>query len=49
LVLAYMISNMNMSYSEAIRYVKEKRSVAKPNSGFEKQLRNFSYDLHQKF
>jgi len=49
LLLAYMIANMNMNYSEAIKIMKEKRSIANPNPGFEKQLRNYSYELHKKF
>lgn len=49
LVIAYMICRMKYEYSKAIQIMKTQRSVAKPNSGFEEQLRNYSYDLLQKF
>lgn len=49
LVIAYMINNLQYPYSEAIKLVKSKRSVANPNQGFEKQLRDYSYQIHKKF
>jgi protein-tyrosine phosphatase len=49
LVIAYMIKHKNIPFSEAMRIIKEKRNVAKPNSGFEKQLRNYSYEILKQF
>jgi protein-tyrosine phosphatase len=49
LIIAYLIENANLPYSEAVKFVKEKRAVAKPNDGFDKQLRSYSYDFHKKF
>jgi atypical dual specificity phosphatase len=49
MVLAYIISMKKIPYSKAISLIKEKRAIAKPNSGFEKQLRNFSYDTLKEF
>jgi hypothetical protein len=49
LVLAYLISEHGMPYSDALALVKSKRKCANPNNGFEKHLRNYSYDLNKKF
>jgi protein-tyrosine phosphatase len=49
LVLAYLIKHKSLPFSEALKLVKEKRSIAQPNSGFEKQLRNYSYENLKKF
>lgn len=49
LVLAYLIKHKNLSFSESLKIIKEKRRIAKPNSGFEKQLRNYSYENLKKF
>jgi protein-tyrosine phosphatase len=48
IVIAYLIYNYNMPYSESIMYVKGKRNVANPNVGFEKHLRNYSYEILKK-
>ena len=49
LVIAYLISNRQMPFSEVIKLVKERRKIANPNPGFEKQLRNYSFELLKKF
>jgi len=49
LVLAYMINNMKIPFSEAVYLLKSKRKVANPNPGFEKELRNYSYEILKKF
>jgi protein-tyrosine phosphatase len=49
LVLAYLISEYNMTYSESIKLMKSKRQIANPNTGFEKHLRKYSLELHKNF
>ncbi len=49
LVVAFMIYTKGIPYSKAISLIKSKRAIAKPNPGFEKQLRNFSYDKLKEF
>ena len=49
IIIAYLIYSKKMSYSEAHKMVKEKRSIIKPNQGFEKILRNYSYEVTKKF
>ena len=44
-----MIIKKNMIYSDAIKIMKEKRPCVKPNEGFDAQLRQKSYELHNKF
>ncbi len=39
IIIAYLMKYMNMSYDNAYAYVKDKRIVINPNSGFVKQLR----------
>jgi protein-tyrosine phosphatase len=41
MVLAYLISEKNMSVTEAMLRVKSKRQIALPNSGFLKQLMHY--------
>lgn len=41
IICAYMIKNLNMSYDEAIARIRSLRSNAKPNAGFERQLRAY--------
>jgi protein-tyrosine phosphatase len=43
LVVAYIIQKLSHPFSEAFKIIKEKRTIAKPNPGFERQLRNYSY------
>ena len=45
----YMIIKKNMIYSDAITIMKEKRPCVKPNEGFDRQLRQKSFELHNKF
>lgn len=47
--IAYFIGEKGMTYEEAIKHVKEKRKIANPNQGFEKELREYSYEIHKKF
>ena len=49
LCLMYMIIKKNMFYSNAIKIMKEKRPCVKPNEGFDRQLRQKSFELHNKF
>lgn len=36
MVIAYLIVKQKMSYDNALKFVKDKRSKAQPNKGFEK-------------
>ncbi|CAD8192376.1 unnamed protein product [Paramecium octaurelia] len=47
IVIAYLMRNKGWTYSEAISYVKSKRFVICPNSGFQRQLKNFEKQLRQ--
>ena len=37
-VIAYIMKENNMPLAEAMKFVKSKRSIVQPNSGFWKQL-----------
>lgn len=37
-IIAYLINKKEMLFPDAYKYVKERRKVIRPNSGFEKQL-----------
>lgn len=39
IVIAYLIKEKNMTYSDALRYVKKKRHIINPNPSFAQQLR----------
>lgn len=45
IVIAYLMSENQMSFSDAYAYVKKRRSIVRPNSGFLRQLREFELDL----
>ncbi|CAD8113685.1 unnamed protein product [Paramecium sonneborni] len=47
IVIAYLMRNKDLTYSEAFSYVKSKRFVICPNSGFQRQLKNFEKLLKQ--
>lgn len=47
--VAYFIEEKGMTYEEAMRLVKSKRKISNPNNGFEKELRDYSYEIHKKF
>ncbi len=49
LVIAYFIAEKKMSYEEAKNHVKSKRKIANPNGGFEKELREYSYNINKRF
>ncbi len=39
ILIAYIMQYYNKTYDDALEYVRSKRSVVKPNPGFERQLR----------
>lgn len=41
-VIAYLIWKYNMSYNDALNYIRSSRPIANPNPGFAIQLINFS-------
>ena len=45
IVIAYLIKKENMSYSDALKLVKQKRRFAKPNWNFENQLKNYEKEV----
>ena len=49
MVLAYLIGELGYGYGEALELIKSRRKIARPNQGFEKQLRNYSYEKNKKF
>ena len=48
IVVAYLMKSRGMSLSEALQYVKNKRSQAAPNRGFIRQLGDFEKSLEGK-
>jgi len=49
MVLAFLIGVKGMGYGEALELVRSKRKISRPNQGFEKYLRNYSYEKNKKF
>lgn len=47
LIIAYLIKKLKISYEEAFIFVRRKRSVIKPNKGFEEQLRLWEKIAHK--
>ncbi|CAD8117799.1 unnamed protein product [Paramecium sonneborni] len=47
IVIAYLMRNKGWTYSDTFSYVKSKRFVICPNSGFQRQLKNFEKILNQ--
>lgn len=45
IVIAYLIKEKAMTYAEAFAFVREKRSVAHPNTGFQRQLKEYERSL----
>lgn len=41
MLISYLMRKYNMTYEEAFKTVKAKRSCIQPNSGFERQLREY--------
>lgn len=41
ILISYLMKKYNISYDEAYKKIKSKRSCIQPNSGFEKQLRSY--------
>jgi protein tyrosine phosphatase len=48
IVIAYLMKEKQMGFQEAYAYVKKKRSIVFPNSGFRHQLREFELQLNLK-
>lgn len=48
IVIAYLIIEKKMSYTEAYLYLKNKRNIINPNEGFQKQLIKLSYEIVKK-
>ena len=44
IVIAYLVQQKAMTFKEALAFVRGKRSVVHPNSGFQKQLMKFEQD-----
>ena len=45
IVIAYLMYKKGMKYEEAYAYVKERRKIIHPNSGFKRQLMNYEKEL----
>ncbi|EDR22956.1 dual specificity protein phosphatase, putative [Entamoeba dispar SAW760] len=45
ILIAYLMYKKMWSYKEAVIFIKKKRPIISPNSGFEKQLINFEHKL----
>jgi protein-tyrosine phosphatase len=45
IVCAFLIRNSQIPYTISIKYIREKRSIVRPNSGFRKQLKTFENKL----
>jgi len=43
-VIAYLLSSMNLTVDEALSYVRVRRSITRPNPGFVQQLRTWDED-----
>ncbi len=48
IVVCYVMRHLGKSSADALTYVKSKHSVAYPNPGFLKQLKNYEADLKKK-
>jgi len=47
-VIAYIMKSKNMTYNEALDYVRSKRGIVNPNPGFKRQLMEYEKLLKQK-
>lgn len=45
IVIAYLMSEHRMSFQDAFKYVRSRRSIINPNDGFRKQLQTFQKEL----
>lgn len=45
IIMAYLMSEKQMGLEEAYVFVKQKRRIVRPNSGFKRQLRQYELDL----
>jgi hypothetical protein len=48
MLCSYMMSKFSLSFEEAYRILKERRSVVKINEGFQKELREYQKHLGKK-
>lgn len=46
IVIAYLMKKFGVSYQKAYEFVKKKRSIAEPNSGFKEQLKQYETLLY---
>lgn len=46
IILAYLMKEKNMSFSQALHYVQSRRNIIRPNDSFLRQLRNYDITLH---
>lgn len=44
-IIMYLIDYRQMSYEESLQLVRVNRPMAKPNLGYEKQLREYSIEV----
>jgi len=49
IAIGYFIENCGMKFDEALKHLKTQRKIAHPNQGFEKDLRDFSFEVHKSF
>lgn len=48
MLISYMMKKYGWSYDECLKRVREKRGCVQPNSGFERQLREYEKELKLK-
>lgn len=48
MLISYLMKKYNLTFDEALKIVKAKRTCVQPNSGFEKQLREYEKTLKKK-
>lgn len=46
-VIAYLMTRKDMFYPEAVKYVKDRRKVINPNSGFKRQLYDYGKSAYK--
>jgi protein-tyrosine phosphatase len=45
MLISYMMKKYGLDYNSALKKVRDKRSCVQPNSGFERQLREYEKEL----
>mmetsp|Transcript_21169 Transcript_21169/g.25634 ORF Transcript_21169/g.25634 Transcript_21169/m.25634 type:complete len:201 (-) Transcript_21169:630-1232(-) len=48
IVIAYCMKTLSLDYEEALKFVRKKRKIVSPNSGFQRQLREYEKELLSK-